>query len=97
MDDSVCIQCGQCINACPTAALLEKRHTQSVWEALNDPNKLVIAQTAPSIRAAMGEDFGYEPGTYCTGKMVTALKKLGFEIQKEGDDALFYRKVLNAG
>ena len=80
MDDSVCIQCGQCINACPTAAFLEKRHTDRVWEALNDPNKLVIAQTAPSIRAAMGEGFGYEPGTYVTGKMVTALKKLGFDM-----------------
>nr|NGX29844.1 Iron hydrogenase 1 [Candidatus Anoxychlamydiales bacterium] len=80
MDDSVCIQCGQCINACPTAAFLEKRHTDRVWKALNDPNKLVIAQTAPSIRAAMGEGFGYEPGTYVTGKMVTALKKLGFDM-----------------
>lgn len=80
MDDSVCIQCGQCINACPTAAFLEKRHTDRVWKALNDPNKLVIAQTAPSIRAAMGEGFGYEPGTPCTGKMITALKKLGFDM-----------------
>ncbi len=78
MDDSVCIQCGQCINACPTAAFLEKRHTDSVWQALNDPNKFVIVQTAPSIRAAIGEGFGYPPGTACTGKMVTALKKLGF-------------------
>ena len=80
MDDSVCIQCGQCINACPTAAFLEKKHTDQVWKALNDPNKLVIAQTAPSIRAAIGEGFGYEPGTYCTGKMVTALRKLGFDV-----------------
>ncbi|MFA6119021.1 MAG: NADH-dependent [FeFe] hydrogenase, group A6 [Parachlamydiales bacterium] len=80
MDDSVCIQCGQCINACPTAAFLEKRHTEQVWEAINDPNKLVIVQTAPSIRAAIGEGFGYEPGTPCTGKMVTALKKLGFDL-----------------
>ncbi len=80
MDDSVCIQCGQCINACPTAAFLEKKHTDKVWQALSDPNKLVIAQTAPSIRAAMGEGFGYDPGTYVTGKMVTALKKLGFDL-----------------
>ncbi|NGX33058.1 MAG: NADP-reducing hydrogenase subunit HndC [Candidatus Anoxychlamydiales bacterium] len=80
MDDSVCIQCGQCINACPTAAFLEKKHTDRVWKALNDPSKLVIAQTAPSIRAAMGEGFGYEPGTQVTGKMVTALKKLGFDM-----------------
>ncbi len=80
MDDSVCIQCGQCINACPTAAFLEKKHTEQVLEAINDPNKLVVAQTAPSIRAAIGEGFGYEPGTPCTGKMVTALKKLGFDL-----------------
>ena len=79
MDDSVCIQCGQCINACPTAALLEKKHTDRVWSALNDPSKHVVVQTAPSIRAAIGEDFGYPPGTPCTGKMVTALRKLGFD------------------
>ncbi|MBN2480021.1 MAG: iron hydrogenase small subunit [Parachlamydiales bacterium] len=80
MDDSVCIQCGQCINACPTAAFLEKRHTDQVWEAINDPKKLVIVQTAPSIRAAIGEGFGYEPGTPSTGKMITALRKLGFDL-----------------
>jgi len=80
MDDSVCIQCGQCINVCPTAAFVEQKHTDRVWEAINDPNKLVIAQTAPSIRAAMGEGFGFEPGTPCTGKMVTSLRKLGFDL-----------------
>ncbi len=79
MDDSVCIQCGQCINACPTAALQEKRHTDDIWKALSDPTKHVIVQTAPSIRAAIGEGFGYKPGTPCTGKMVTALRKLGFD------------------
>lgn len=79
MDDSVCVQCGQCINACPTAALQEKRHTDSVWKALNDPTKHVVVQTAPSIRAAIGEGFGLEPGTPCTGKMVTALRILGFD------------------
>lgn len=86
MDDSVCIQCGQCINACPTAAFQEKRHTESVWEALANPNKFVVVQTAPSIRAAIGEDFGYEPGTpSCTGKMVTALRKLGFDAVFDTD------------
>lgn len=79
MDDSVCIQCGQCINVCPTAAFLEKNHTPKVWKALADPKKFVVVQTAPSIRAAIGEGFGYPPGTPCTGKMVTALKKLGFD------------------
>ena len=79
MDDSVCIQCGQCINVCPTAAFLEKKHSLLVWKALADPKKHVVVQTAPSIRAAMGEDFGLPPGTPCTGKMVTSLRKLGFD------------------
>ena len=79
MDDSVCIQCGQCINVCPTAALLEKSHTDRVWAALGDPNKHVIVQTAPSIRAAIGEGFGLEPGTPATGRMVTALQRMGFD------------------
>ena len=87
MDDSVCIQCGQCINACPTAALQEKRHTDMVWAALNDPTKHVVVQTAPSIRAAIGEDFGYPPGTPCTGKMVTALRRLGFDAVFDTDFA----------
>ncbi len=63
MDDSVCIQCGQCINVCPTAAFLEKDHTEEVWAALADPDKHVVVQTAPSIRAAIGEGFGLPPGT----------------------------------
>ncbi len=78
MDDSVCIQCGQCINACPTASFQEKKHTEAVWAALADPKKLLVVQAAPSIRAAIGEDFGMNPGTPCTGKMVTALRLLGF-------------------
>ncbi len=79
MDDSVCIQCGQCINACPTAAFLEKPHTENVWQALADPKIHVVAQTAPSIRAAIGEGFGLDPGTPCTGRMVAALRRLGFD------------------
>jgi len=79
MDDSVCIQCGQCINVCPTAAFLEKNHTEDVWRALGDPNKHVVVQTAPSIRAAIGEGFDLEPGTACTGRMVAAMRKLGFD------------------
>ena len=78
MDDSVCVQCGQCINACPTAAFKEQSHAELVWRALNDPKKHVIVQTAPAIRAAIGEGFGLEPGTPCTGKMVTALRRMGF-------------------
>lgn len=79
MDDSVCIQCGQCINVCPTAALVEQKHTDRVWRALADPTRHVVVQTAPSIRAAIGEGFGLAPGTPCTGKMVTALRRLGFD------------------
>ena len=79
MDESVCIQCGQCINACPTAAFTEQNYTDSVWKALADPNVHVVVQTAPAIRAAIGEGFGLPPGTPCTGKMVTALRRLGFD------------------
>ncbi len=79
MDESVCIQCGQCIMVCPVAALVEKSHTEKVWSALADPKKHVVIQTAPSIRAAIGEGFGMEPGTPATGKMVTALRLLGFD------------------
>ncbi len=79
MDESVCIQCGQCINVCPTAAFLEKRSAGAVWEALANPEMHVVVQTAPSIRAAIGEGFGLPPGTPSTGKMVTALRRLGFD------------------
>jgi iron-only hydrogenase group A len=79
MKDSVCIQCGQCINVCPTAAFLEKRAAEDVFAAIADPNLHVVVQVAPSIRAAAGEGFGLEPGTPCTGKLVTALRRLGFD------------------
>ncbi len=78
MDDSVCIQCGQCINVCPTAAFLETRHTDAIWEALSNPDLHVVVQTAPSIRAAIGEGFGLPPGTPATEQMITALRRLGF-------------------
>ncbi|MCC6126161.1 MAG: iron hydrogenase small subunit [Pirellulales bacterium] len=79
MDKSVCIQCGQCINVCPTAAFLEKRGASPVWDALANPEMHVVVQTAPSIRAAIGEGFGLAPGTPATGRMVTALRRLGFD------------------
>ncbi|MHB9028585.1 MAG: [FeFe] hydrogenase, group A, partial [Candidatus Latescibacterota bacterium] len=85
MDDSVCIQCGQCINVCPTAAFLEKNSTDAVWAALADPDKHVVVQTAPSIRAAIGEGFDLPPGTPCTGKMITALRRLGFDAVFDTD------------
>ena len=80
MDESVCIQCGQCINVCPTAAFLEQDHTERVWDAIADPDKIVVVQIAPSIRAAIGEGFGLEPGTPIVGQMVAALRKLGCDI-----------------
>lgn len=85
MDESVCIQCGQCINVCPTAAFLEQTHTDQVWAALADPGKHVVAQTAPSIRAAIGEGFDLEPGTPSTGRMVSALRQLGFDAVFDTD------------
>lgn len=79
MDASVCIQCGQCVVACPTAAFTEHDNTEEVWRALADPNKVVVAQTAPAIRATIGEGFGMPLGTPATGKLITALRRLGFD------------------
>ncbi len=79
LNDVPCSLCGQCINACPTGALTEKDSTSDVWEALANPDKYVIVQTAPAVRAAIGEEFGMPIGTLATGKMVAGLKKLGFD------------------
>jgi len=79
LGDSVCINCGQCIMACPVGALHEKESVDEVWAALNDPDKYVIVQTAPAIRVGIGEEFGMPIGTRATGKMAAALKKLGFD------------------
>lgn len=78
MKESACINCGQCVVACPTGALTEKSDIQGVIDALNS-GKYLIAQTAPSIRATLGECFGMPVGTSVTGKMVTALKEIGFQ------------------
>ena len=74
-----CALCGQCTTVCPVGALNEHDSTQQVWQALADPNKRVIVQTAPAIRAALGEEFGYPAGTLVTGKMATALREIGFD------------------
>lgn len=75
--ETPCVNCGQCINVCPVGALYEKSDTQKVWSAINDPEKYVIVQTAPAVRVSIGEAFGMPIGSRPTGKMVTALKRLG--------------------
>lgn len=82
-----CIQCGQCILHCPVGALSEKEEMHDVIEALNDPYKHVIVQTAPAVRASLGEEFGYPIGTRVTGKMVSALKHIGFNRVYDTDFA----------
>ena len=79
LGDTSCISCGQCIVACPTGALYEKDDSAKVFAAINDPTKHVVVQTAPSIRATLGECFGLPVGTLVTGKMVAALRRLGFD------------------
>lgn len=85
MVESSCTYCGQCVAVCPTAALTEVNHTHKVWAALNNPNKHVIVQTAPAVRVALGELFRMEPGTIVTGKMATALRKMGFDAVFDTD------------
>ena len=79
MNDVVCTNCGQCINRCPTAALTERSYIDEVFDAIYDPKKFVVVETAPATRVAIGEEFGMEPGTRVTGKMVSALRRLGFD------------------
>lgn len=79
LEDAGCIYCGQCINVCPVGALKEKTHIERVWDAINNPAKHVVVQTAPAVRAAIGEEFGMEIGTRCTGKMVSAIRRLGVD------------------
>ena len=106
LGESVCTNCGQCVLVCPVGALKEKDSTAITWEALYDKSKTVIVQTAPAVRAALGEVFGYEPGTLVTGKMASALHELGFNyvfdtnfaadltIMEEGSE--FLDRVKNA-
>ncbi len=79
LDESSCVNCGQCIVACPVGALYEKDDTDKVFEALSDPKKHVAICMAPSVRAAIGEEFGYPIGTDAEGKLVSAAKRLGFD------------------
>ncbi len=102
-----CVNCGQCIVACPTGALREKDNTDEVWNAINDNEKYVVVQTAPAVRAALGEEFGLPIGTAVTGKMAAALRRMGFDgvfdtdtgadltIMEEGTE--FINRLQNGG
>ena len=81
----VCTNCGQCVNRCPVGALVERTYVDEVWDAINDPSKHVVVQTAPAVRVAIGEELGFAPGSRVTGKMVTALKRLGFSSVLDTD------------
>ncbi len=107
MSDIVCINCGQCINRCPTGALREKTDIEKVWDVIDDPQKHVIIQTAPAPRAGIGEEFGLPAGTSVTKKLNTAIKRMGFDkvfdtnftadltIMEEGTELLLrLKKVL---
>lgn len=79
LGDVACSLCGQCATVCPTGAIMERDDTDKVWAAVNDPDKIVLVQMAPSVRVALGEEFGMAPGSIVTGKMVSALRKMGFD------------------
>lgn len=79
LSDVACVSCGQCSVVCPVAAITEKEDIEQVWEAINNPNKTVVVQTAPAVRVSLGEEFGMEPGNIVTGKLVASLKALGFD------------------
>ena len=87
LEKSPCTYCGQCVSVCPTGALTEVDHSRNVINALADPKKTVVVQTAPAVRAALGEEFGLAPGTLVTGKMVAALRRLGFDYVFDTDFA----------
>ena len=79
LNETNCVSCGQCIMACPVGALYEKDEVDGVWKVLQDPTKHVVTQEAPAIRASLGEEFGMPPGSLVTGKMIAALRRLGFD------------------
>lgn len=107
LGDVACSLCGQCATVCPTGAIVERDDTEKVWQALSDPDKIVLVQMAPAVRVALGEEFGMAPGSIVTGKMVAALKKMGFNyvfdinfsadltIMEEGHE--FIHRLKNGG
>lgn len=87
LSETACVNCGQCVAVCPTGALTEKNDTGKVWDALNDPDKHVVVGPAPSVRAQLGECFGMPIGTNVEGKMIAALRRLGFDKVFDVDTA----------
>ncbi len=85
LGNALCVNCGQCINRCPTGALTEKTHIPQVWAALEDPDSHVVVQTAPAVRIALGEALGMPPGEIVTGKLTSALRALGFDAVFDTD------------
>ncbi|MBN2892419.1 MAG: iron hydrogenase small subunit [Bacteroidales bacterium] len=85
LNDVVCSTCGQCINRCPVGALTEQRYYHNIWDAIGDPKKHVVVNTAPATRVVIGEGFGYGVGQRVTGKMVSALRRLGFDSVLDTD------------
>ena len=83
--DTNCTYCGQCVAVCPTGALMERDYTDRLLEDICDPDKVVVAQPAPAVRVALGEEFGYEPGTVVTGKLASSLRRLGFDYVFDTD------------
>ncbi|NGX96645.1 MAG: 4Fe-4S binding protein, partial [Candidatus Afipia apatlaquensis] len=104
LDMVKCVYCGQCINVCPVGAIYERDDTDKVWEALEDKDKHVVVQMAPAVRVALGEEFGMEPGSIVTGKIVSFLRRIGFAkvfdtnftadltIMEEGNELLYRLK-----
>ncbi|NLK49101.1 MAG: 4Fe-4S binding protein [Candidatus Cloacimonetes bacterium] len=79
LEESECVKCGQCSSYCPVAAIYEVDDSDPLWAALDDPDMVLVAQEAPAVRVALGEEFGYKPGTNVVGKMYTALREIGFD------------------
>ena len=85
LNDVVCTNCGQCVNRCPTGALVEQNYIEEVWGAISNPKLHVVVQTAPAVRVGLGEELGFAPGSRVTGKMVSALKMIGFDAVLDTD------------